>query len=302
MKRGAVVAIAAGAVAVVALTAGGIWWASTRPPSAADAVRGYFAALESGDAEAALGFTQVDDTIRDAAAAAYSGAEARVSGAVIGDAAEDDDAARVEVTYSLEGESHATTLLLENDDGWTIEDGLGTLTASTTLGDTVVIGDLSTRADEPVALLPAVYAVAGAPPGIVEGSAVAAVRLGETTAVAVTAELSADAGALAQAQLDAYADACTQPAAAIPDHCGLRVPWAADLATLTSITFRVEERPVLELAAERGSFAATGGVVVATATGTTRDGEEAAFTYRADDWALRGTIDFIDGQLVLKVG
>lgn len=302
MKRGAVIGIAAGVVAVVAIVAAAIWWATTRQPSAADTVRAYFSALESGDASAALALTKSDPATQDAAAAAFAGVDARVSDATIGETSGDDHTATVEVTYSLDGESLTAALSLENDDSWTLTDALGTLTASTTLGDTVTIGDLTVPADQPTALLPARYLVGGAPAGVVEGSAAVAVPAVVPSSVVVTAQLAPDAAALAQTQLDAYADACTQPATTVPQNCGLRVPWAADLATLTSIAFRIDQRPVLALATERGSFEATGGVVIATATGTTRDGAPATFTYRADDWALRGTIDFADGQLVLKVG
>jgi len=42
--------------------------------------------------------------------------------------------------------------------------------------------------------------------------------------------------------------------------------------------------------------------VVATATGKTRDGGSGSFTYRADDWALRGTVAFQGNEMVLAVG
>ena len=40
---------------------------------------------------------------------------------------------------------------------------------------------------------------------------------------------------------------------------------------------------------------------MATATGTTRDGAEASFTYRADDWALRGTVTLTRDDMKLAV-
>ena len=65
---------------------------------------------------------------------------------------------------------------------------------------------------------------------------------------------------------------------------------------------RVVAPPVLALSADARSVAATGGIIVATATGTTRAGSTASFTYRADDWALRGTIAFTGDEMVLRVG
>ena len=103
-------------------------------------------------------------------------------------------------------------------------------------------------------------------------------------------------------QLDAYAAQCAQASDAVPPNCGLRVPWAADLASLTSIAFRVEQTPQVVLSPDLRTFDATGGVIVATATGVTRTGDEASFTYRADDWALRGTIALTADGMQLVVG
>lgn len=104
-----------------------------------------------------------------------------------------------------------------------------------------------------------------------------------------------------QEQLDAYADACAEPAASVPEHCGIVVPWAADLAELSGIAFRIEQYPVVALSADGRSFDATGGVLVATATGTTRDGTPGAFTYRTDEWALRGDVSARDDRTILSV-
>ncbi len=100
-------------------------------------------------------------------------------------------------------------------------------------------------------------------------------RPARETAVSLSPSPTPEATGAAQAQLDAYADACTQPATTVPPNCGLRVPWAADLTALSSLAFRIDQRPVLVLSADARTFAATGGVVVATATGTTREGTTA---------------------------
>ncbi|MFD4958631.1 hypothetical protein [Microbacterium sp. NPDC058389] len=111
----------------------------------------------------------------------------------------------------------------------------------------------------------------------------------------------ADRTAAIQEQLDRYADACAAPAATVPAHCGIVVPWAADLAQLSGVAFRIEAYPVAVVSADGGSFDATGGVLVATATGTTRDGASGSFTYRTDEWALRGDVVVEDGRTIVSV-
>ena len=110
-----------------------------------------------------------------------------------------------------------------------------------------------------------------------------------------------DTTAAVQEKLDDYADACAAPATTVPAHCGIVVPWAADLAQLSAVAFRVETYPVVVLSADGRSFDATGGVLVATASGTTREGAPGSFTYRTDEWALRGDIAVEDGQTVVSV-
>ena len=188
--------------------------------------------------------------------------------------------------------------VLGNDDGrWMlIGDYLASLEVAPVLsgtdapaGDSVWVGGALAPAGTPVALLPAEYGRRAAPRGLLSGRARSPSATTSRSPSRSRSSITPEATAAAQTQLDAYADACTQPAAAVPANCGLRVPWAADLATLTSIAFRIDQRPVLALAPDGRTFAATDGVVVATATGTTRAGATASFTYRADDWALRGT-------------
>lgn len=124
---------------------------------------------------------------------------------------------------------------------------------------------------------------------------------GPTPSVSATSTVPADPTAAVQERLDRYADACAAPATAVPEHCGIVVPWAADLAQLSGIAFRIEAYPAVVLSPDRRSFDATGGVLVATATGTTRDGAAASFTYRTDEWALRGDVATADGTTIVSV-
>jgi hypothetical protein len=127
---------------------------------------------------------------------------------------------------------------------------------------------------------------------------------GPSPSASVSASLPASPAeqtAAIQEQLDGYADACAAPAAAVPAHCGMVVPWAADLAQLSGVAFRIESYPVVVLSTDGRSFDATGGVLVATATGTTRDGAAGSVTYRSDEWALRGDVVVEDGRTIVSV-
>lgn len=301
MKRGAVVGIVVGAVVVV--TAGGVAaWALTRSPSASDVALTYLTALERGDAAAALATTDASDEQRSQAEAAYAGAAARIADPRIAGATEDGGTATVKATYTLDGQDVEATLTLRDDGGWTVADALGTVQATTTLGAAVAIGDETLPAGGgPTSLLPGRYEITAAPADILTGAATVDVAPGLEATAAVEASFSPNATAVVQAQIDAYAQACAKPATSVPANCGLKVPWGADLSALNSLDFRIEKSPQVALGADGTSFDATGGVIVATARGTSRGGGEGAFTYRADDWALRGSMSFDGPKLVLAV-
>ncbi|MFH8250498.1 hypothetical protein ACH3VR_09060 [Microbacterium sp. B2969] len=300
MRRGVVVAVAI-AVAIVVVGGGLAWWLLSRPPGPEDTARGYLEALAAGDADRALSYAQPSDADLKGA---FEGADEYLTEPSVGDVADAGDEATAAVTFRLDGSTQEATLPLARHDGrWVVDSGgFGALTATTTIGDHVIVGDAVLPAGEDLQLLPAVYPVHAAPRGLLDGSTPVTVLPGAHADAAVEASVSPDATRLAQQQLDVYAADCTRAATTVPTNCGLRVPWAADLATLSSIVFRVEQTPQVALAPDLRSFAATGGVVVATATGTTRGGDEASFTYSADDWALRGTIALTAEGMTLAVG
>ncbi|MGZ8804066.1 MAG: hypothetical protein ACXWZG_02025 [Microbacterium sp.] len=304
MKRSTIIGVALGASVVVAIGAGVAIWSTTRTPSASDVALIYFSALEAGEADAALELTRTPDADVGGIVDAYASVVARASDARVTDADEGSDTAEVSVAYEIAGDTRESTLELTRPDGggWVITHGTGTLVVSTTLGDSAGIGALVVPADQATPLLPGAYDIEPLPRGLVAGSAPAVITPGSEEAVSLSPSPTSEATAAAQAQLDSYADACTQPASAVPPSCGLRVPWAADLTDLSSLAFRIDQRPVLALSLDARTFAATGGVVVATATGTTREGTTGSFTYRADDWALRGSVDFVGNEMVLSVG
>lgn len=294
------------AVVIGVLVAAGLGltvWALTRPADAEATARAYLTALEAGDAPAALALLSPDGLGPDydplVTESALRGARALIeNGTVVG--ARD---GRISVSYELGGEKVQGELTLTNAaGGWRISAGaLGVLTATTTLGDAVTVGLAPVAAGEPVGLLPALYPVAATPADVLDGEAEVSVRGGEDAATSITAELSSSAVAIAQAQLDVYLEECTSPATTLPPSCGISVPWAADLARLDSLSYRIEKRPVVTLSPEAGEFRATGGVLVASATGTTPAGSADTFTYRTIDWSLFGDLLFRGDQMVLAV-
>lgn len=303
MKRRSIALLSIGLAAVVVIGAGIAIWLLSRPAGPEQTAAAYLAAIESGDGPAAL--ATLTPSADAATTTAFEGATSFAAAGSVGDsvAGESADAATIRLSFTLDGAAAEVTLTLKNTDaGWRITDGgLGEVSLATTLGDSVRVGDALLEVAQPPALLPGVYPVAAAPTGILEGTASLTVVPGTVAAASVTAVPSASAAALADTQLSTYLAHCTEPADAVPPRCGIRVPWAADLTSLTAIAFRIETSPTLALSADGRRFAATGGVLVATARGPSRSGGEGSFTYRADDWAVRGSIAYLGDEMVLAV-
>lgn len=310
MKRTAVVGLVAGATVIV-VAAAGVWWLLGRPQSPQDAAHAYLDALEQGDYATIAGMSS--DTLDPHAEAiveqAFTGASGYVSDARIENLAVDEDGfASVDADVEIAGERRTLSFAMESTGGrWMLSgDHFATMRVESTLGDrtggdSAWVGDALVPTHTDVSVLPAEYAVEAAPRGILTGTATAAVGNDEPVIVPLETALSAEATALAQEQLDAYAETCAQPAESVPANCGIAIPWTVDLASLERIAFRIEEPPLVVLAEDGTSFDATGGVIVATATGTTRAGGPGAFTYRSDDWALRGSVSFEGDEMVLAV-
>jgi hypothetical protein len=302
VKRGPLIAVVAAGVVLLAV-AGLVLWLLQRPPGPQAVAEDYLRALAGGDAETALDLVASDSLDPSMIEAAFAGATATISDAEVTGVIEDGETATASITYTLDSTSGSGELMLQQTPtGWKVApDGLGTVTITSALGDAAAIGTAVFGVNEPVVLLPALYQIDAAPVGILTGALTVAVAPGSAATAALQPQLSDTALETASAQVQAYVDACTAPADAVPENCGIRVPWAADLATLTSLSFRVETAPTLAFAEDLSSFAATGGVLVATASGTTRDGSAGTFTYRTDDWSLRGGMAFTGNQLVLSV-
>lgn len=312
MKRGALVGIVAGGAALVAL--GVLAWSLTRPPAIEDAATQYLDALSTGDF-AAIGpllGVEVGGDRRRILEQAFVSADSYISGARIEEISPDGaGTTAVRASALLDGERRDVHFMMSNASGrWVLSgDYLATVSATTALrgddlpaGDSVWIGDALAPAGTPVGVLPAVYTVSAAPRGLLEGAETTAVSNDRAADVALRVNISAAATAAAQEQLDEYAEECAAATTAVPENCGIRVPWAADLVDLDSIAFRVEQLPTVEIGADGRTFAATDGVIIATASGTARLGGASSFTYRSDVWNLRGSVSFEADEMILAVG
>lgn len=103
---------------------------------------------------------------------------------------------------------------------------------------------------------------------------------------------------LAQQQLDEHLEDCTvdaDSAGAVPEGCGIRIPWGTEFAAVDGIRFRIDRLPVLEITDD--GFVADGGILIATVSGTGQDGAARTETYRTESWSLRGDVT-VDGTEV----
>lgn len=104
----------------------------------------------------------------------------------------------------------------------------------------------------------------------------------------------------AQASLDEWLTRCAESSGdRLPEHCGIRIPWGTEFASITDVRFRIDALPVLAMDGE--TFTATGGVLVATVSGTGHDGSTRKETYRTEDWSVRGDLIVTDEVVTVEV-
>lgn len=300
MSRRRWVLIGAAAGVVVIAAGAGIWFAATRSPTPQEAALGYLRALESGDPSA------VEDTGVDAsptALSAFAHASAHIEDAEVTSVSEADGGPgqrmTAEISFRLGGDEHAAALTLVPASGrWTVDaSGMGAVTATATIGSFVTIGDQTVPVGEETLLLPAAYGVTAAPSRLLDGQGTVVALPGGSAEVDVESALRPEATAAAQTTLDAQLAACTEPAEAMPEGCGIRIPWGTEFRSVSEIRYRVEQLPVLTLSVD--GFDAVGGELVATVSGTGQDGAERRTTYRTTSWSVRGDVSFTDDDLVL---
>lgn len=318
MKRRTTVIIAAAALVVVggALIAWALLSRADGPRATVDA---YFAALERGDGTEASALTDAPAGTPPIEYAALDTATEWIAGPRTTSITDQGVDATATTTFSLAGEQHSATIALSKQSGtWLVTSPPATsLTATSTMGGGIAVGSVAvpfgTPAEIPTTGSPTagsatlvlplgVYQVGAAPAAFLAGTAEVVVAGAEPLELSLAPTLLGDAARdAAAAQLTDYLAACTAASTEVPAHCGIRVPWAADLASLTQLTFRVDAVPELAFAPDGTSFAATGGVLIATAVGQDDGGAEASFTYRDSEWAVRGSVGFAVDALTLDV-
>lgn len=289
----------AGLVAVVAVAAA-VWWgvSTLRSPTPEEAVRDYLRALETGEPETV---TATGTAVSDRALAAFAGAASTIEDAQVTGVRDSDGEVSATVTFRLDGDEHEARLRLVQEDGrWAVDaSGLGTLRATTTVGTAVQVGDAVLPVAEDAALLPAVYPVAAAPLTLLTGTTEAVVLPGGDATATVTAALRPEATEAAQSQLEAYLETCTAGGSAIPENCGIRIPWGTEFREVSDVAFRVERFPMVTLTPT--TFAADDGVLEATVTGTGQNGTTRSVTYRSTAWSVRGGVEITADELALTV-
>ncbi|MGF3056688.1 hypothetical protein [Microbacterium sp. YY-01] len=298
-----VLAVSLIVMGVVAITL--LWLFRSPQATARTTVDEVFHGLATGDSDA---ISAAGIRVPDAAAQAFAAAEAYLSEPTITQLVKHDNSATADVTFQLDGATHTTTVQLTHADGaWSITEGLwGTLTATSTQGTHVAVGDALMTLDEQHPVLPAVYTVVAAPSSFLGGSATATVLPDAGGEAAVTAQLHESGRAFVQEAIEDYARDCAAVTTALAERCGLTVPWAADLATLESVSVDIERMPRVELAemkpgADTADFSAADGVVIVTVSGKTTAGSDEEFSYRSPQWMLTGTYSFEGDELIVRV-
>lgn len=289
-----------GGIVAAAALAAAVWWgvSALRSPTPEEAARDYLRALETGDPEAVAA---TGAGVSETALSAFAGAAATIEDPEVTGVDDRGGDASVAVSFRLADEEHEARLLLTQKSGrWAVAgSGFGTVIATTTIGSAVQVGEAVLPAAAETALLPAVYPVSAAPSSLIAGTAEVVVLPGEDAATTVTAEFRPEATAAAQSQLEAYLETCTAGGSAVPENCGIRIPWGTEFREISDVEFRVEEYPVVTLSPT--AFAADGGVLEATVTGIGQDGTTRTVTYRTAAWAVRGGIEVAADELALTV-
>ena len=103
-----------------------------------------------------------------------------------------------------------------------------------------------------------------------------------------------------QTLIDEHLERCAKSTSSTPpEGCGIRIPWGTEFSAVSSIRYRIEKLPAVEI--DEDGFFAEGGVLVATVTGTGQDGTARTVTYRSEDWAVRGDVDVTDEGVEISV-
>jgi len=290
------------AVVVAVIVVGGavVWGLSSRGPDAREVAERYVAALRDGDVAGLRAVTGA--SVEDPAIQAFAQADGYLDGLTLEAVETADDRGTLRATVAVDGEEHTIESPMERTDGvWRVGD-LVSVTVTPSIGDAFAIGSLTFPSGETLRLYPARYEATSLPAEILDGAATITPLPGaDPAAVTIEQTFRDDARDAVQERVDAHVADCAAATDAIPEACGIVVPWPADLRELRQVAITLDRVPQVEIDTEQMTFAATGGAMTATVSGLAHDGSEQTFTYRADEWSLRGTMGFAGGQLVLSV-
>lgn len=294
------VALVAVVLAVILVGGVAVWQSVSRPASAEDAARAYLRALESGEASEveATGIEVSDTTMQ-----AFVAAESPVTEAAVVSVDETGSTATARVSFVLDDATHDADISLVLRDGrWTPDSsGLARLSVSTTVGTSVSIGEAVFDASEAISLLPAAYVLAAAPNAYLSGKVDVVALPGTDEEVTVSATLQPGAVDAAQQHLDALLAGCAAETTLPAEGCGIRIPWGTDFRAVDEVAFRIETLPTVALSDDGAAFVASGGELIATLSGTGRDGAARTTTYRSENWAVRGDVAFAGNEMTLTV-
>lgn len=304
MKRPMVPILAVVGVIVIGMLAIG-FWSTSRPASAERVAEQYLEALSGGDAADVRALLADPDAVPESAWTAFEGAAEHLGDAEIVELSETEDAADVRVETVLADEPLELRFALAKDGtAWRVaEPTLTPVTMTATRGAWIDVAGSPMPLEggsAELSLLPASYDVSAWPADFLDGQD--RVRVGaEPASVELDPAFTDAAQTQAEDALDAHIDECLAASSEVLDGCGMTVPWPADLAEATEITYRADALPQPEIDLDAGTFQATGGVVVATVTGLHDDGSEGTYSYRTDSWNIYGSVSLDEEGLLLSV-
>ena len=268
MRRAGVIGIAAGAAALI-IGGAVVWWLVSRPLSAEASATRYLDALAAGDYGAVddLRSEPLEPAAEAVLAQAFEGASEYVRSPRIDELVEEDDGHGARDRRARRRGAHAHLRAVRGGRA-------GGCSPATTSAVSPSRRRSATRPGWATHSLPSPRRSCFSPRCTRSSSAPRGLLDGEGSATIAGRSCRGHAGrgthargdrALPRSRSMLYAETCAEPAVAVPPHCGLKVPWAADLATLSDLAFQIETLPTVRLSPDGTTFTATDGVIVATA-------------------------------------
>ncbi|GHD50766.1 hypothetical protein D9V29_11725 [Mycetocola manganoxydans] len=220
------------------------------------------------------------------------------------------DAARVEISYSIDGTVYDGAIDLSKDgkqavffDNWKIDKPLlAAVYVYSNQGTTVSINgtDVDFGKEYEMAAYPAAYEVGAPKSDFFEAEAQTFIAATGSKASYESVELEmTPTDALTesiQKQVNAFLDTCAKETTPNPEDCNLRSNYYINFSGEPKFAYKVVKYPVITLNDTGTRFDAEDGQVSATATGElSYPGGQGTGTYTWDDWGISGNI-VIDGD------